>query len=296
MKKTMVTPWNKIGISIRGVSSWSAAVKRTNLMWSVSKRQLCSFQNNKKVPTTAWGVFRDDTDDFLETVEAKTDILQNSSAFNFVDEFLKKIPGAEYDTAGSLFEGKCIFVILKLPYTIKLAPPPHELLHCYLMFQTTHDGSMRHMRHLKNSAKLMLVSLSGAILPLTISINGTGISVIKQIESIHRKLNALFQKSIDDEMFDIIMKKIFGKNCYDSSKKKNQIELIKKWFDESSEKNAYTLLVTYLIWIDQYRTTRKTKRMANLNDHQIQIQSSIFYDGAVKKEKAFFKLIKLLNN
>ena len=72
----------------------------------------------------------------LGVVSDRYKIIQNDEAFRFTDELIGE--GVRYETAGSLSDGKRVWILAKLPqqYIIggeKIAP--------YLVFSNTHDGS-----------------------------------------------------------------------------------------------------------------------------------------------------------
>ena len=63
-------------------------------------------------------------------------VVQNTDAFSFTDELLGK--GVKYETAGSLQEGKKVWLLARLPKEYVIAG---ERISSYLVFSNTHDGS-----------------------------------------------------------------------------------------------------------------------------------------------------------
>lgn len=63
-------------------------------------------------------------------------VVQNTDAFSFTDELIGK--GVRYETAGSLQEGKKVWLLARLPKEYVIAG---ERISSYLVFSNTHDGS-----------------------------------------------------------------------------------------------------------------------------------------------------------
>jgi len=80
---------------------------------------------------------RMDTKFCTGVVMDRYEIVQNYEAFSFVDDIMKNEKGAvRYETAGSLFNGKKIFLLVKMPETILL----DDKIENYLFFTNSHDG------------------------------------------------------------------------------------------------------------------------------------------------------------
>ena len=63
-------------------------------------------------------------------------VVQNADAFSFTDELLGK--GVRYETAGSLQEGRKVWLLARLPREYIIGG---ERISPYLVFSNTHDGS-----------------------------------------------------------------------------------------------------------------------------------------------------------
>ena len=63
-------------------------------------------------------------------------VIQNSEAFAFTDELLGS--GVRYETAGSLADGKKVWLLARLPREYIIGG---ERISPYLVFSNTHDGS-----------------------------------------------------------------------------------------------------------------------------------------------------------
>src|SRR5262245_33923835 len=102
--------WHNLGTVTGTWLNAEDAFKAAKLDWLVSKRQL-EFQG---IPVPAWGIFRDDTDDFLGAVGADYTPCQNVDGFAFIDAILG-VAGAHYETAGALGRGERVWPLANLP-------------------------------------------------------------------------------------------------------------------------------------------------------------------------------------
>ena len=79
---------------------------------------------------------RDTDRKVLGVVSDRYKVVQNVDAFSFTDELLGK--GVRYETAGSLQNGKKVWLLARLPREYIIAG---ERISPYLVFSNTHDGS-----------------------------------------------------------------------------------------------------------------------------------------------------------
>lgn len=82
---------------------------------------------------------REDTNEVLGVVSEKYLIAQNADAFKFADDImgLDEASGGRYETAGSLFNGRKVFMLINLPAE-KILDDSFEK---YLCLSNAHDGS-----------------------------------------------------------------------------------------------------------------------------------------------------------
>ncbi len=79
---------------------------------------------------------RDSDRKALGVVTDRYKIIQNSEAFAFTDTLLGK--GVRYETAGSLQDGRRVWILARLPHEYIISG---ERISPYLVFSNTHDGS-----------------------------------------------------------------------------------------------------------------------------------------------------------
>lgn len=126
--------WHGLGKNIKEAVSSEEAIRIANLDWDVLQVPL--YAGTKEVPGY-YGNIRSDTKDFLGMVTAKYKITQNTEAFSFVDDIMaqKDIP-CTYESAGSLFNGKRVYLLAKMPNREILG----DQIENYLFFSNSFNG------------------------------------------------------------------------------------------------------------------------------------------------------------
>lgn len=129
-------PWHGIGTVVEDAVGSADALRIAKLDWTVE--QFPVFANGKEIE----GVFaniRSDTQNVLGVVKSRYNILQNVDAFNFIDDIIENNSDVEckYETAGSLFNGRRVFMLVRLPDQ-KLVGDDVEN---YMFFTNSHDGT-----------------------------------------------------------------------------------------------------------------------------------------------------------
>ena len=128
-------PWHGIGTVVEEAPTSEDAIRIARLDWTVD--QFPVFANGNEIPGYFANV-RSDTNEALGVVRNRYKIVQNTEAFDFVDGIVaNKHLECRYETAGSLFNGRRIFLLVKLPNKDLLG----DLVENYLFFTNSHDGS-----------------------------------------------------------------------------------------------------------------------------------------------------------
>lgn len=161
--------WHGLGVVVPGLKTASEAVQLAGLGWGVGKDPLYRFLpatgdnlpdaalvhiaalRDLKIPISvgkmralaAWvATVREDLDfdnpaSDLGVVNETYQPIQNVAAFDLVDRIVGGL-GAEYETAGSLFNGKQVFLLAKCPKNLQIGD---DVIRPYLLCSTAHDGS-----------------------------------------------------------------------------------------------------------------------------------------------------------
>lgn len=131
---TRVAPWHGLGIGVEAALSSTEAIEKSGLNWNVIQRPIMTNDYNL-IPGYKANI-RDIDEKVLGVVTDRYKVVQNSEAFAFTDSLLGE--GVRYETAGSLQDGRKIWLLAKLPdkYIIE-----GEQIEPYLVFSSSHDGN-----------------------------------------------------------------------------------------------------------------------------------------------------------
>ena len=126
-------PWHGLGTCVEEAPTSADALRLAGLDWEVKQRniQVCGgakIENFKANVRSSDGAV-------LGVVSDRYQIVQNAEAFSFTDELIGG--DVRYETAGSLQNGKKIWLLARMPAQ-KIVGDDVEP---YLCFSNTHDGS-----------------------------------------------------------------------------------------------------------------------------------------------------------
>lgn len=131
-----LTPWHGLGTVVQNEALTAAeALKLGGLDWEVEMAPVF-LGNGHPVPNT-YAVVRDRDHRVLGTVSGDYTPVQNAECFNFFDAVVSR-KEAMYHTAGSLFDGKRIWILAKLPGELRVLND--DVTHKYVLLTTGHDG------------------------------------------------------------------------------------------------------------------------------------------------------------
>ena len=130
---TREKPWHGLGTMVENAPTSADALHLAGLDWTVEGRPIYTAEG---IQIPNWKANTRSSDgSVLGIVTDRYTVCQNTEAFEFTDS----IVGGEvhYETAGSLQNGKRIWLLAKMP-TVKVAGDDTEP---YLCFTNSHDGS-----------------------------------------------------------------------------------------------------------------------------------------------------------
>ena len=127
-------PWHGLGVRVESALNSEDALVMSGLNWNVIQKPIMTASGNL-IPGYKANI-RDTDNRVLGVVTDRYRVVQNSEAFAFTDALLGE--GVRYETAGSLQDGKKIWILAKLPdkYIIE-----GDQIDPYLVFSSSHDGS-----------------------------------------------------------------------------------------------------------------------------------------------------------
>ncbi len=122
-------PWHGLGTIVMEAPASAEALKLAGLDWNVVQEPVYTGYNElvKGYKANVRGT---------DVVSDRYKVVQNVDAFSFTDELLGK--GVRYETAGSLRDGRKVWLLARLPREYIIAG---ERISPYLVFSNTHDGS-----------------------------------------------------------------------------------------------------------------------------------------------------------
>ena len=127
------TPWHGLGVRVEEAVCSEEALWLSGLDWRVVQKDI--YAGDQKILGYKANV-RDSDDKVLGIVSDRYRIVQNDEAFAFTDSLLGE--GVKYETAGSLSEGRQVWLLARLPKKYIISGDEIEP---YLVFSNTHDGS-----------------------------------------------------------------------------------------------------------------------------------------------------------
>lgn len=132
--------WHGLGVQVSEAVTSAQAIRLASLNWTVGKRQMGYAHGNGQIDADGcFAMVRDDTGAFLGSVGPKYQPIQNHECFDFLDTVLNEF-GARYETAGSLYGGKKIFMSVKLAgHTVNIGGK--DVVDAYAVFVNSHDGT-----------------------------------------------------------------------------------------------------------------------------------------------------------
>lgn len=131
---TREEPWHGLGTRVEDAPTSEDALRLAGLDWKVAQESI--FTDAGDIIAGYKVNVRDSDRKVLGVVSDRYKIIQNREAFAFTDALLGS--GVRYETAGSLQEGKRVWLLARLPREYIMAG---ERIAPYLVFSNSHDGS-----------------------------------------------------------------------------------------------------------------------------------------------------------
>ncbi|WP_080831875.1 DUF932 domain-containing protein [Cohnella massiliensis] len=127
-------PWHGLGRRVEEALCSEEALREAGLDWMVIQKPI---QTEDQLEITGYKAnIRASDNQILGVVTDRYKIVQNHEAFAFTDDLLGE--GVRYETAGSLQNGKKVWLLAKLPDNYIISG---DRISPYLVFSNSHDGS-----------------------------------------------------------------------------------------------------------------------------------------------------------
>lgn len=138
---TGAVPWHGLGVRLPGLATMEEAIAASGLDWTVAKVPLLAQVNGSSEAIPGYSAtMRESDQHILGVVKNGYQVMQNRTLFEFCDALAEADNGAVYETAGSLFAGKVVWALMKLPENIILKKDGGTILP-YFLGLTSHDGT-----------------------------------------------------------------------------------------------------------------------------------------------------------
>lgn len=134
MFSTRVKPWHGLGQIVAEAPTSKDALTLAGLDWKVLQEPIFTGTNDLIAGYKA--NVRSTDRRVLGVVSDRYRVVNNDEAFAFTDELLGE--GVRYETAGSLQNGRKVWLLARLPHEYIITG---ERISPYLVFSNTHDGS-----------------------------------------------------------------------------------------------------------------------------------------------------------
>lgn len=127
-------PWHGLGVRVEEALSSREALELSGLDWTVIQKSIFT-SDNDLIPSFKANI-RENDSKVLGVVTDRYKIVQNNEAFAFTDSLVGE--GVTYETAGSLQDGRKVWMLARLPEKYKLLD---DEVTPYIVFSNSHDGS-----------------------------------------------------------------------------------------------------------------------------------------------------------
>lgn len=127
-------PWHGLGARVDKALTSKEALTSAGLDWKVLQEPV--YTSVGEVISGYKANIRNTDRNILGIVSDRYKIVQNEEAFEFTDALLGE--GVRYETAGSLADGKIVWMLAKMPQKYIISG---DAIEPYLIFSNTHDGS-----------------------------------------------------------------------------------------------------------------------------------------------------------
>ncbi|MBR0148671.1 MAG: DUF945 domain-containing protein [Lachnospiraceae bacterium] len=272
-------PWHNLGVCVSDAPASSEALELAGLNWMVEQKDVFT-SDYKYVPGYKANV-RNKDGVTLGIVTDRYKVVQNEDAFKFTDELLGE--GVRYETAGSLQNGKRVWLLAKMPDKYVIAG---DKIDPYFLIMNSHDGScgikacMTPVRvvcnntlnlALNNAKRIWTTKHTENIMSRMTEAQETLFMAENYMSALGRKVDDLIKIRLTDAKVLEYMSDMFPvTEDMSDSQKKNNLRLLsdlkKRYFDAPDlkciGKNAYRFINAVSDFATHAEPIRRTKNYA----------------------------------
>lgn len=293
------TPWHKLGKVVAGMLTANEALKEAQMDWKVKLEPIYSMVNGKPIESNRHkGVVRTDNQKLLEIVGNRYMPIQNVGAFDFFDKIVGE-GQAVYETAGSLDEGRKIWIMAKLKGDLFLRSNPKDVTEKRVLLVNSHDGSSSLMIQHVAVRVVCQNTLSAAMKGLSNQIKirhtanyenkvGEAQKVLQLIHGYYDDLNAIINSLAETSMNQKEMENFVGvlipseeETTRATNIRGTMVDLFRNGTGNNG-KTRYDALNAVTEYVDSHRATRSS----NDNEGENRFKSALMGSGNALKNKA----------
>lgn len=273
------TAWHSLGVQIEGMASVDEALTLAGLDWEVTKEPV--YQAIKREGggpryqkiEDKYATTRSSDSKVLGIVGGDYTICNNREAFAFMDNMIAS-GVAIFDTAGSLFGGKRVFMSALLPETVQV-PGVTDGLEMFLLFSNSHDGSkainmdITPIRTVCRNTQIMAQAAARSSWSLrhTTTLEGRMAEAMDALQIVHTftdqimvQFEQLLKTAVNEDTFKKILEASFPEQK--TQKEKNIDAVLDNLRTSETIENdqrktaygAYNALTEWVSWEKEYRT------------------------------------------
>lgn len=310
------TPWHGIGNPVHGLATAKEALVKANLDWEVSLHPLRVMPTKEndfiKDFESHRAVVRTDVNEVLGVVGSRYEPLQNQDAFGFFDPLVDR-EEAVYETAGSIYNGRRVWLLAKLPDRFAVGSE-EDLIEKYVLLTNSHDGSkpviakITPVRVVCNNTLSFALGKSGGSDEVSIR-HTTNIHqnlaeahkvleiTNKTYDKLQTAFDEMYQKQLGTEDMLNYSKAVLGHKDTPtddlSTRTINNLTEIERLVNEGSghelftgnEGNLWQVYNAFTEWVDHEKNYRSTTDL---------MDAKIFGSGAQVKQRAFKEAMDLI--
>ena len=134
-------PWHGLGVAVDSPATAAEAITAASLDWRVTTNPVLIRNSHTHVFEPIRGkvaIVREDTQEVFSVMGDGYEPVQNVDSFSFFDAVIAQ-GEAMYHTAGSLFGGRKVWILAKLPGDIVVTDT--DKIEKYILLSNSHDGS-----------------------------------------------------------------------------------------------------------------------------------------------------------
>jgi phage/plasmid-like protein (TIGR03299 family) len=209
--------WHRLGTVIDQAANSADAIKLAGLDWNVEQWPIRAFNPDKPAdeagcPERVANV-RTDTKKVLAVVGRGYTVFQNRDAFDFMDAIVGDRL-AMYETAGSLKDGKRVWMLARIPKEYKASKS--DIIQPYVLLTNGHDG-VHGLRMIPTTIRVVCQNTLNLAMRNSFGSDGLSIghwaNLEQRVGEARKKLGLITERFdlFNDELRALVTKKLSGK-------------------------------------------------------------------------------------